>query len=74
MSRHRLRARPDRDWLDDPKVRQIFLGEGSERLTDQLIDELVASGWDRVGLIEHRKNGGVYCRPRNSILFPVFVG
>ena len=63
-----------RDLANDPEIRQIFFGEGSERLTDKLIDELVARGWDRARLLEHRANGGVYCRPRDSILYPVHVG
>jgi hypothetical protein len=60
---------------DDVTLRQIFLGEGWEVLTDELINQLVSDGWDRAGLIEHQREGAYYCRPRNSIIYsPVFSG
>jgi len=37
-----------------------------EVLTDNLIDELVGSGWVRSVLIEARDNDLIYCRNRNS--------
>lgn len=54
----------------DADIRQIFLGEGSEPLTDELIDELVSGGWEREGIEYARDNGGAYSRPRHSLIFP----
>ena len=51
-----------------PEMRQIFLGEGLEPITDALIDELVQAGWTRERLIEARELGHSYSRPRNTIL------
>src|SRR5262249_44859030 len=51
-----------------PDVRQLFLGEGLEPITDTLIDELVAAGWTRERLIEARDLGHSYSRPRNSLI------
>jgi hypothetical protein len=54
-----------------PEVRQLFLGEGLEPLTDALIDELVAVGWAKERLIEARDQGMSYSRPRNSFITPL---
>jgi hypothetical protein len=51
-----------------PDVRQLFLGEGAEPLTDTLIHELVGKGWTRERLEQARRHGDVYSRPRNSLL------
>lgn len=51
-----------------PEVRQIFLGEGLEPITDTLIDELAEKGWPRERLIEAREQGLSYSRPRNSFI------
>ena len=52
-------------------MRQIFLGEGLETLTDALIDELVSAGWAKERLIEARDQGMSYSRPRNSFITPL---
>jgi len=59
-----------RDHCWDPEIRQIFLCEGCEPLTDVLIGELVARGWPKDDLNFARGARGVFCRQRNSILFP----
>ena len=60
---------------DDPRLRQLFMGEGWETLTDELLERLVSDGWDRAGLLVHQRRGAYYCRPRNSIIYPpVFSG
>lgn len=58
------------DISQNSAVRQIFFGEGSESLTDDLIAELVGMGWKKADLEKFRREGGYYCRPRNSIVFP----
>ncbi len=55
-----------------PDVRQIFLGEGQEPLTDALVDELVSKGWPRDRLEDARRQGMSYSRPRNSMITPIF--
>lgn len=60
---------------DDSTLRQLFMGEGWETLTDELINQLVSNGWDRSRLVEARCGGAYYCRPRDSIIYPpVFSG
>jgi hypothetical protein len=51
-----------------PAMRHLFLGEGTEPLTDELVAELVSKGWPMERLIEARENGMAYSRPRNSII------
>jgi len=63
-----------RDHCLDPEVREIFLLEGCEPLSDDLIGELVAKGWPKDDLLFLRGARGVFCRRRNSILFPPEVG
>lgn len=59
------------DFVDDTTLRQIFLGEGLEPLTDELIIELVEfQKMPEKDLLEFRKLGAQYSRPRNSIVFP----
>jgi hypothetical protein len=59
-----------RDIGTDKELREIFFGEGSEPITENLIEELAGEGWDRIVLLDARKGGAVYNRKRNSILFP----
>ena len=56
------------------KLRQVFGGEGTEPLTDELIEKLVKKGWEREQLLYHRSNGGVYSIPRDSVLYPPEFG
>lgn len=51
-------------------IRQIFGGEGQEALTDELIDDLVARGWERDFLIFARLKGAKWSRSRRSLIFP----
>ena len=51
-------------------IPELFLGVGTEPLTDELIDELVELNWKREHLLFHRSNGGVYSKDRNSVLYP----
>lgn len=50
------------------EIDQIFFGKGSEELTDELVEELVAKGWERKGLVEFQKEGFRYNRTRNSLV------
>lgn len=59
--------------LDDDgmrEIRRLFFGEDCELLTDDLIAELRASGWSDEVLRDARVRGGLYCRPRDSIVYP----
>ena len=51
-------------------IRQIFGGEGQEPLTDELIEELAARGWQRDFLIYARDRGAKWSRVRRSVIFP----
>lgn len=60
------------DLTSDATLRQVFLGEGLEPLTDDLINELVEiQRMPKKDLFEFRKKGAQYSRPRNSIVFPL---
>ena len=60
------------DLTSDATLRQVFLGEGLEPLTDDLINELVEiQRMPKKDLLEFRKKGAQYSRPRNSIVFPL---
>lgn len=50
------------------EIAQIFFGKGSEELTDKLIEELVARGWERQGLDDMQKDGYRYNRSRDSLI------
>lgn len=50
------------------EIDQIFFGKGSDKLTDELLEELVAKGWERKGLVEFQKEGYRYNRSRNSLV------
>lgn len=59
------------DLTSDDVFRQVFLGEGSEALTDELITELVTvQKMPKKDLLKFRRQGGRYSRFRNSIIFP----
>jgi len=58
--------------VDDKTFRQVFLGEGLEPLTNELIDELVrVQKMPKKDLLKFQKQGAQYSRPRNSIVFPL---
>lgn len=61
---------PDYPGSDDPVFRAIFLGEGEEDLTDEVIEELVRDGWPELELRSLVAQGGRYNRIRNSVVFP----
>lgn len=56
-----------------PEIRQIFLGEGAEEITDELVEELVKSGMPRERVDEARALGFTYSRTRKSFLGPVMT-
>jgi hypothetical protein len=56
------------------EVRELFLGEGSEAITEELINELVGKGWNESQLRSYQKEGALYSRPRNTILYPPDFG
>jgi len=56
-----------------PDMRQIFFGEGAEEITDELIEELVASGTPRERIEEARAQGMTYLRQRKAFIGPVMT-
>lgn len=53
------------------EARRVFMLEGCEPITPQLAEELTRPGrWDAYAVEEARELGAVYCRPRDSFLFP----
>jgi len=56
------------------KFREVFLGEGAESITDDLIKELVNEGWNESELRSYQQEGAIYSRPRDSILYPPEFG
>lgn len=55
---------------DDAEFRQVWLGDGEEDLTDELIAELVEEGWPEERLREAADAGARYHRLRSSLVFP----
>ena len=57
------------------KFTEVFDPSASEELTPELVDELVAAGWERAPLETSAKRGDRYSRVRNSLLStPTFGG
>jgi len=68
--RPEVSVRPVKSLEHDPELRQIFMGEGSEELTDELIAELFKRGWSEKDLQAGKVQGARYNRERDSLLFP----
>ncbi|MDX9866040.1 MAG: hypothetical protein RBT34_14650 [Anaerolineaceae bacterium] len=52
--------------MDD--IEQIFMGKGSEDLTDEVIEELTARGWEKEGLLKFQEEGFRYNRARDTLV------
>lgn len=52
-------------------IRQIFLGEDCEPITEELISELSSQGYNGEELKFFKANGFQYCRPRDSFIQPM---
>jgi hypothetical protein len=74
MRKRVKRVRERRGLSADTFFRQVFLGEGTVPLTDELIAELVIAGWDRGQLLKWRAAGYVYSQPRGTVLSPIEHG
>ena len=60
---------------DDSTFRSVFLGEGRQELTDDLISELAERwGCPREDLESMREEGASYNSVRDSIVFPTEMG
>jgi hypothetical protein len=68
----KLKKRKTKKLFKD--LKHIFFGEGTEPITDELINELLTKGWSKKDLVSYRNNGGQYSRPRNSIIYPPEFG
>jgi hypothetical protein len=69
-----IHVRSTDDLAEDDVSRHVFLGEGNEPLTEDLIKELVQKGWPEADLREFARGGAEYCRPRKSIVYPPEFG
>ena len=54
--------------------KHLFSRDGTEPITDELINELVEKGWSGEDLKKNRNKGGKYSRTRNSIIYPPDFG
>lgn len=54
----------------DDTFRQVFLGEGAEDFTDDLIAELAGRSWSEPDLRRMKAEGAKYNRIRDSIVYP----
>jgi len=52
----------------------LFFDRDTVPITEQLIEELVAIGWDRDRLEEYAREGAEYSPQRNSFLTPIMTG
>jgi hypothetical protein len=59
--------------VPDANIRQIFMGEGTEELNDELINKLVSDGWSRENLEKAKSEGMLYSHARKSLIGqPIF--
>lgn len=65
------RAAAARSTQDDDDSRALFIEEGAEPLTEELIGELTGErGWQEKDLREAAAVGALYLRPENLLVFP----
>ncbi len=69
-----LRAHLDRAQSFHRKFDAIFMQDGAEDLTPELIDQLVSQGWKRESLEDGARDGARYSPSRNSLLYPAIAG
>lgn len=68
-----LRQAIDRAQSFDKRSHTIFGQEGAEDLTPELIEHLVAQGWEREALENGAHEGARYSPSRNSLLYPAIT-
>lgn len=69
-----LRPHLDRAQSFHKKFDSIFMQDGAQELTPELIDRLVAQGWDRKVLDDAVRHGARYSPSRNTILTAPIAG
>jgi hypothetical protein len=70
---HDLRHAIDKAQSFDKRANMIFGQDGAEDLTAELIDHLVAQGWERQSLEDGAHEGARYSPSRDSLLYPAFT-
>lgn len=70
---HELRQAIDKAQSFDKRLNMIFGQEGAEDLTPELIEGLVAQGWEREALESGAREGARYSPIRNSLLYPAMT-
>jgi hypothetical protein len=53
------------------KMNDLFLDHQGQKLTDELIEQLVGEGWRRDDLLAGRDAGAVYSAKRGTLLYPM---
>lgn len=65
---------PNGQWSAGPAAQQdtlrVFAMKDCEHLTAELIEQLADRGWPQQELANFHRQGGHYCRPRDSVIFP----
>lgn len=70
---HRTKPRiQNKNHIPTPLIPNDFSG-GLEPLTEDLIGELTEKGWDEMQLRAHMVSGGRYCRPRDTVIYPIEI-
>lgn len=70
---HELRQAIDKAQSFDKRLNMIFGQEGAEDLTPELVEVLVARGWEREALESGAREGARYSPNRNSLLYPAMT-
>lgn len=58
----------------DDFFKHVFLGEGQEDITEDLIPELLEKGFSREYIYQMKERGAKYSRPRGTFIFPPEIG
>jgi hypothetical protein len=69
-----LRPHIDRAQSIHKKFDEVFMQDGAEDLTPELIERLVSQGWERKRLENGARDGARYSPSRNTLLYPAITG
>lgn len=69
-----LRKAIDKAQSFDKRFNDIFMQDGAQELTPDLIERLVEKGWERKALEDGARAGANYSPSRNTLLYPAFAG
>jgi hypothetical protein len=69
-----LRPHLDRAQSVHKKFSEIFVQDGTQELTSELIERLVSQGWEREVLEDGVREEARYSPAHNSLVYPAFAG